>query len=50
MHMWIKYETDYKKYWTSEVDKYNSISVEIKQSERADFVDCVLILASSLTQ
>ena len=48
MHMWMKYKTDFKKYWTSEVDKYKSISVEIKRSERADFVDCVLILVSSL--
>ena len=42
--MWMKYKTDFKKYWTSEVDKYKSISVEIKRSERADFVDCVLII------
>ena len=39
MHMWIKYKTDFKKYWKYEVDKYKSISVEIKRSERADFVD-----------
>ena len=42
--MWKKYKTDFKKYWKSEVDKYKSISVEIKRSERADFV---LILVSS---
>ena len=47
MHMWMKYKTDFKKYWKSEVDKYKSISVEIKRSERADFVNCVLILVSS---
>ena len=47
MHMWMKYKTDFKKYWTSDVDKYKSISVEIKRSERADFVNCVLILVSS---
>ena len=35
----MKYKTDFKKYWKSEVDKYKSISVEIKRSERADFVD-----------
>ena len=43
----MKYKTDFKKYWKSEVDKYKIISVEIKRSERADFVDCVLILVSS---
>ena len=32
----MKYKTDFKKYWTSEVDKYKSISVEFKRSERAD--------------
>ena len=42
--MWTKYKTDFKKYWKSEVDKYKSNSVEITRSERADFVDCVLIL------
>ena len=26
MHMWMKYKTDFKKYWKSEVDKYKSIS------------------------
>ena len=40
-------KTNIKKYWKSEVDKYKSISVEIKRSERADFVDCVLIFVSS---
>ena len=34
----MKYKTDFKKYWKSEVDKYKSISVEIKRPERADLV------------
>ena len=34
-----KYKSDFKKYCTSEVDKYKSISFEIKRSERADLVD-----------
>ena len=44
MHIWMKYKTDFKKYWKSEVAKYKSISIEIKQPERADLVDCVLAI------
>ena len=39
-----KYKTDLKKYWKSEGAKYKSISIEIKQPERADLVDCVLAI------
>ena len=40
----MKYKSDFKKYWKSEVAKYKSISIEIKQPERADLVDCVLAI------
>ena len=33
MHIWLKYKTDFKKYWKSEVDKYKSMSVEMLYPE-----------------
>ena len=47
MHAEKKYKSDFKKYYKSEVGKCESISFNIKQSDRADLVNCVLILISS---